>query len=284
MARRPRSLGGLAGTVAVTTAGALALGGWGGITPRTGRPASRSGALSASSPRLPARSGGLAALPAGRILRMSADALARQSSLAFAGSITETGERLAFRLRSTDRGRQVAGEIVVRTGSKAVGPVNFVALPGVLYLEAAAPYWRVALEKTPNAPSGPVAAAVVAKLAGKWIEITGSSASSFTSDFGGLTEPGKFAQSLLHGGGTLAKGRERVVRDRRVIPITSSKGGTVFVALAGEPLPVEFLGTRKLGARSVGVDVAIAYPRGLVITAPAGALTLAQILLSLAGA
>lgn len=270
MPHRSGSLARLAGTLAVTAAGAVALGGWGGG-------ASRPGGLAT-------RGGGLASLPAGRVLTLSAEALARQPSLAFAGSISETGERIVFRLRSTDRGRKVAGQLIVHTGDRAVGPVSFVALPGVLYLEAAAPYWRATLSKTPGAPSGSVATSVVARLAGRWIEITGKSASEFTSGFAGLTEAGKFAQSMLHGGGTLAKGPEHIVRDRRVLPITSSKGATVFVALSGEPLPVEFVGTRSLGSRAVHVTVAVAYPRNLVIAAPKGALTLAQIVLSLAGA
>lgn len=231
----------------------------------------------------PRAANGVASLPARAVLTKSAEALATVRTLAVDGSLRAGRESITFRVRSTRRGKAVAGTLTVRTGAKVIGPVSFVDLTSSLYLEAAAPFWRQEITASKRAPTTAEAVVLAAKLAGHWIEITGAEARSFSSGFGGLTQPGKFAQSLLSGSGTLTKKAPQLLDGRRVLPIASSEGATIFVALSGAPLPVEISGSSSLGSSSVSVVALIGYPSRLEIRAPAGALTLGAVALSLAG-
>lgn len=261
--------------------------------PHAARAAARAGAAALGAIALGAWSGhasagpraanGVGALPVAQVLSKSAQALAGVDALVVTGSLRLGPESVAFDVRSTARGRDVSGTITIRAAKKVVGPVRFVALTSSLYLEAAAPFWNQELSSSKTAPTGATASAIVARLAGHWIEITGARAKSFADGFGSLTEPGKFAQSLLSGSGTLVKGTPRSLRGQQVIPITSSKGGTIFVALDGPPLPIEINGSAPLGSSSVSAIAVMSYPSKLAIAAPAGALTLTQVEQSLRG-
>lgn len=254
------------GGVTAMSIGSLALAGFGG------RPA------------LTSHSGnGVGGLPAQQVLARSAKALAAVRTLVVDGSLRAGTESISFGVRSSERGKAVSGTLTVKNGTKVVGPVAFVDLTSALYLEAGVAFWRQEISSLKTAATGVSATQLAAKLAGHWIEITGSEASSFASGFGGLTEPGKFAQSLLSGSGKLVKGAPRVVRGRVVVPITSSEGATIFVALTGSPVPVEIAGSAALGSSSVSVTALISYPSRLSIVAPAGALTLAAVAQSIAG-
>ncbi len=257
----------LVGAAATATFGAIALGGWGVQ------------AVAAQH-----RATGIASLPASAILTRSAAALAHENAIAITGSMNLGPETIVLSVRSTSRGAKVAGDIDIKSGATNSGAVHFVDVGGNVYLEAAAPFWRQEMASSvSSAPAGAVETAVLSKLAGHWIEIGGAEAKSFSSGFGGLTEPGKFAQGLLTGNGKLTKGAPRVLRGRRVLPIASSAGGTIYVSLTGAPLPRGIVGTQIAGGKRVSADVAFSYPTSLAITPPSGALTLSQIVRSLLG-
>ena len=257
----------LVGAAATATFGAIALGGWGVQ------------AVAAQH-----RATGIASLPASAILTRSAAALAHENAIAITGSMNLGPETIVLSVRSTSRGAKVAGDIDIKSGATNSGAVHFVDVGGNVYLEAAAPFWRQEMASSvSSAPAGAVETAVLSKLAGHWIEIGGAEAKSFSSGFGGLTEPGKYAQGLLTGNGKLTKGAPRVLRGRRVLPIASSAGGTIYVSLSGAPLPRGIVGTQIAGGKRVSADVAFSYPTSLAITPPSGALTLSQIVRSLLG-
>ncbi|MCU1495827.1 MAG: hypothetical protein JWO62_3591 [Acidimicrobiaceae bacterium] len=255
--------------LAIATAaalGATTLGAWGGRPATTGRAGN-----------------GVGSLPANEVLAKAAQAVARENAIVVVGSLRLGTEAITFSVRSTERGADVSGSLTVRAGAKVVGPVKFIAFPSVLYLEAGTAFWRQAISSAKSAPTGATAAEIVAKLSDRWIKITGTQAKSFAAGFGGLTDPGKFAQSLLSGNGTLVKSTPRVVRGHEVLPITSSQGGTIYVDLTGPPVPIAISGKAALGSSSVAANAAMSYPTKLAITAPAGAVTLAAIDQSLAG-
>jgi hypothetical protein len=224
-----------------------------------------------------ARSGnGIGALNANEVLARSADALAKEKNLVVDGKLNYDKEAITFNVRSSGRGKDVAGTLTIRTGTQAIGPVTFVDLPSALYLRAGAPFWRAEIASIKSVSATAVNAAV-AKIAGRWIEVTGSEAATFSSSFGELTEPGKFAQSLLKGNGTLTKGAPKVLRDHLVLPIMTSDGATIFIALTGAPVPVEISGTSTVKASTVSLDALINTPARLAIKAPHGAETLASL-------
>jgi hypothetical protein len=227
---------------------------------------------------------GIAGLPATAILTRSAAALNHENTIAISGSMRLGNETIVLQISSTGRGKSVAGDIDIKTAGTNSGTVRFVDVGANVYLEAALPFWKQELASAGTGATGSsVAAVVLSKLAGRWIEISGSEASSFSSSFGGLTEPGKFAQSLLAGNGTLIKGAPRVLRGRRVLPISSSKGGTIYVSLTGAPLPIGIVGTQVAGGKTVTANVLFDYPATVTINPPSGAVTLSQIVKSLLG-
>ncbi len=227
---------------------------------------------------------GIAGLPATTILTRSAVALSHENAIAISGSMHLGNETIVLHVSSTGRGKSVAGNIDIQTGSTSSGTVRFVDVGANVYLEAALPFWKQELASAGAGSAGAgVAAAVLSKLTGRWIEISGAEASSFSSSFGGLTEPGKFAQSLLTSNGVLTKSAPRMLNGRRVLPISSSKGGTVYVSLAGAPLPVGIVGTQVAGGKRVAANVLFSYPATIAIAPPAGAATLSEIVKSLLG-
>ncbi|HUY29784.1 MAG TPA: hypothetical protein VMV02_02165 [Acidimicrobiales bacterium] len=236
-------------------------------------------AVATSGPALASPSGanGVGSLPAAKILARSARALAARTAIDVAGSIGIAGEGVSFDVRSAARGRDVAGTITTRAGGKVIGPIRFVALPGTVYLDAPAAFWRQAITSMKGAPTGAAATAAVSALSGTWIAVGGAQARTFTTGFGGLTEPGKFAQNLLSGAGSLAKHAPTIVRGQRAVPVVTGQGATIYVALDGAPLPIEVRGTVALGALSVSTVAAISYPATQHIVAPAGARSLAAV-------
>jgi hypothetical protein len=253
--------------IVATASTAIALGAWGG-QPATSRPHAGNG---------------VGALPASEILKKAASALASVGTLEVKGALHAGPEGINFSVKSTARGKDVSGTISIHTTTTSLGPVHFIAIGSVLYLEAAAAFWRQEITSGKNAPTGAALTTIVDKSAGRWIEITGAEAKSFASGFGDLTEPGKFAQSLLSGSDTWAKGTPTTRRGHQVLPIISSTSGTIYVSLTGAPLPMEIMGSVAIGTASVSTDVTIGYPASLAIAAPKGAVTFATIDQSSAG-
>jgi len=231
------------------------------------------GAAAASTPG----PNGIDALPPRAVLARSARALAAQSAVDVVGSIRLGSETVSFDLRSAARGRAVAGRITVRSGALVTGPVRFVVVRGVLYLDAPAAFWRQAIRAMRGAPGGATAAADIAALASRWISVGGAQASNFAAGFGGLTRPGELARSLVSGAEARHALPPTTVRGRRALPVTTASGATVYVALVGEPLPLEIRGSVSLGSAWVSAVAAVSYPAAQHVVAPAGALTVAQV-------
>jgi hypothetical protein len=90
---------------------------------------------------------------------------------------------------------------------------------------------------------------------------------------GGFTNPSVFAASLFQDTGTIKKGSPLALRGIRVLPLISSKGGTLNISMIGAPLPVEL--AKTAGGNSGKID--LNYPANLVVGAPPGACTIAQV-------
>jgi len=215
---------------------------------------------------------GIDSLTASQAIAASATALKAEPDILISGTITESGKSVGIDVEASHKGADAAGRI--DSQSKAigfVGTIGFVTLPGKLFIDGGAALWTQAF-----AGSG-LTAAQEAKLvhlvANHWVELTGSDAKSFAGGLGSLTDPAQLAAALTTGNGKLTKGAPTVVRHESVLPITSSKGGTLYLALDGPPVPVELISTIP----SKKADVTFEYPSTLSIHAPSHFETLAQI-------
>jgi len=214
-----------------------------------------------------------ASSPAALLARSEA-ALAKESVFTLTGSIEEGSARLGLHVESAGRGSTTDSTLTSSSNSIGfVGMIQVITKAGLSYLKGSAPFWSSALgsQGTPK---------LVSALADKWIQFPQAQAAELTKGFASLEDPGALAKGVLGSNSSkFAEGSPTTVHGTPVVPLISSGsgGGTLYVASHGAPLPIELVGT----ASQRGLLV-FGYPTSLSITAPAGALTEAQIAASLA--
>jgi hypothetical protein len=222
----------------------------------------------------PAVGNGIGSLTPAQALAASGRALAAVPNLVIDGTLTENGAALGLDVESESHGRDAAGTIVSKSGKMGfVGTVKFISLPNTLFLDGGPTFWKGILAGSTSGLTAAQRARLLGLIVHQWIELTRSDARSFAGDLGALVKPGQLAASLTSPNGTLSKGAAKVIRGVPALPIISSNGGTLWLALSGPPLPVELSGRNA----STSGALAFAYPATLAITAPANFKTLAQI-------
>ena len=107
---------------------------------------------------------------------------------------------------------------------------------------------------------------------GKWLKAS-STDGSFAS-FGQLTSIKSLIGSLPHGHGTLTKGSTSTLAGQPAIAVTSSKGGTMYVATTGKPYPLQV--SKTSGSQSGKVTFSD-YDKPFTITAPANSINIDQL-------
>jgi hypothetical protein len=107
---------------------------------------------------------------------------------------------------------------------------------------------------------------------GKWLKAS-STDGSFAS-FGQLTSIKSLIGSLPHGHGTLTKGSTSTLAGQPTIAVTSSKGGTMYVATTGKPYPLQV--SKNSGGQSGKVTFSD-YNKAFTITAPASSINIDQL-------
>lgn len=216
---------------------------------------------------------GIGSLSAKAALAESAKALGQVPNLVIAGTISQGTATLDLSVSSADHGAAAEGTLDSHAASLGFfGSVRFVTVGGSFYLNGGSTFWS----RIFAGESGLTAAErakVLAVIVNRWIELPGSEAKSMESDFSTFIKPAGFATELTHPGGTLSKGTPKVVHGVEALPIISSQGGTLWLSLSGQPLPLELTG----GSSSSHGDLTLSYPASLVVHAPAGAKTLTQI-------
>jgi hypothetical protein len=212
---------------------------------------------------------------ASELLAASARSLALRPTYSVVGRLRDGKTSIAIDLQSAARGAMAQG--VVTSSSKSigfVGTIHFVALDHKLFLNADAPFWRQFLTPSTTLSSAAATAAIDA-IRGRWIEIGGSAAASFSKGLGVFTDPRSFGASLFHGIGKVTEGRPTRVRGIPVIPVVSGTAGVIDIARTGSPLPIEISG--RDGSASSGV-LAFSYPARIVVAVPPHAESIEQLL------
>jgi DNA-binding beta-propeller fold protein YncE len=80
--------------------------------------------------------------------------------------------------------------------------------------------------------------------------------------------------SLTQGHGTLTKGASSTLGGQPVVAVTSSKGGTMYVATTGKPYPLE---VSKNSGGQTGKVTFSDYNKSFTITAPANSINIEQL-------
>jgi len=257
MSRPQRTTFAAAATGAIAGLACLILGAWGGTPGR-----STTGSL-----------------PAARIVRLSEVALAKQRTFVLAGTIRSGAAIIGLRLVSGDGG--AVSEGVLDSNAKSVGfvgTIRYIAVHGTFFVDAAAPFWGQFVTAGASLSSAQ-AAKIVAALSGRWIVLGPSYTKSLTHDLGALTSPRSVATGVLQNQGTVVKRKETMLHGVRALPLSSSGGGTLYVALDGPPLPLQISGS---GGGTSG-RIVFSYPKSVRIAPPRGARTLAQVTATVVG-
>lgn len=229
-----------------------------------------------------ATTGGVGALPPATAVAKAAAGVRRADTLVLTGKLRLATGTFAFDVSSASHGAAARGVFVSHSPSVGfVGRIDFVERRGAVYLHAGRPFWAKEVAKGAKSLTAVQKATAAHLLASHWIEMTGTSARAMEAGIGPLTRPSDFAAQLLSGRtlGRLRKGRLTHLRGKLVVPITSSKGGTLYVAARGPVRPVALV--TKTGAGHG--TVLFSYPAHLAVSAPARSRTVAQVVNAVAG-
>lgn len=189
-----------------------------------------------SSPAAPATNG-MENLDADAIAQASADALEQAGSFRVRGEgEDDDGSTIEVDLRYAD-------ENIQGTMSLSGTTLNLLAVDGVSYLKADGSFWEPFL--------GEEAAVVLPLLADKWVVMPGSQ--DLFDEFQ--------AEDLLTPEGELTKGEVTTVDGQQAIALESSTGGTLYVALTGEPYPIKLVNDdREMLFTEIGDEITIEAP------------------------
>ncbi|MDA8291046.1 MAG: hypothetical protein M0Z33_05115 [Actinomycetota bacterium] len=220
-------------------------------------------------PALGATPAPTASLPAATIVKESEAALTAARTFTLSGTIREASATLTVEVASADGGAEARGVLDSSSASAGfLGRFAYITIRKTSYIRAGAPFWRQAVGTGAGLTAAQAAKAATA-LANRWIAF-GASYGNF--GVGTLTDPRSLANGIFANVGSVRKGRPTTVRGVHAIPIVSTKGGTLYVALDGPPLPIELSGTSG-GASG---HVVFGYPKTVRVNAPTGARTLVQ--------
>lgn len=107
---------------------------------------------------------------------------------------------------------------------------------------------------------------------GKWLKAPSSNKE--LAQLGSLTDLHKLIGTALAGHGALTKGSTATVNGQKTIAVRdATKGGTLYVALSGQPLPVQISKTGNEAGQINFED----WNKPVSIQAPAGAIDLSQL-------
>jgi hypothetical protein len=195
-----------------------------------------------------ATSNGVADLPAKEILARAQQALGRASSVHIKGGGSSEGQQFAIDMRY---GAEGAVGSMTTNGQT----IELLRVGQTVYLKGTEAFWRSIGGN-----------AVAELLKGRYLKVPAT-----TPDFAELssfTDLKKNAQELLKPDGEVSKGGRRTVHGVQAIGLVDSKdGGTLYIALQGEPYPLQAVPGAKAKNDSGSLDFDYGAP--VKVTAPA---------------
>lgn len=204
-------------------------------------------------------------LTAPQLLTHAAQAFLTVPEFVLSGTVTESGATIGLDVQSMQKGALIRATLTSNSSKNGfVGTVGLIDIGTQSYLKGSRSFWLSAIGGTTPAQKAS-AAKVTNELESKWVLLSGSEGKPIIAAFASFTEPGKLAQALLHGNGTLTKAAVTKYDGREAIPVEASNSGTIYVAEQGAPLP--------LGLSGNGASIAFSYPNDLRIIAPANPLS-----------
>jgi hypothetical protein len=189
---------------------------------------------------------GVASKSPSQILQTALSSLRSATSVTVVGTVTESGQQT-----SVDGVFYANGDFDGSVGIKG-STVKLVKIGQTDYINAPEAFWN----------TEGVTGSTATRLANKWFSTPNS-----TADINDLSI-GSLADSLSSGAGTVSAGTTSTIDGQAAVSITSSKGGTLWVATTGTPYPIALTGT---GSGEVGNITFSNWNGSATPTAPTGA-------------
>ncbi len=185
-----------------------------------------------------------------QILEATKEAASKASSVHIQGSIVTSGKPIALDM-----------ELLAGKGGKGMisqegFTIQLVQVNGAVYINGSAAFYKHV--------SGSAAATL---LQGKWLKAPANSGE--LASLAELTDLSKLIDTALADHGTLTKGGTTTVQGQKAVELKdTSKGGTLYVAAAGQPFPLQI---EKTGAEK-GRVVFSRWNQPVTLQAPANAI------------
>lgn len=227
----------------------------------------------ASGPALGAAAGASGVPSAPQVMAQAVKALASAPAFTLSGYVVQGTSRYGIDLRSKAKGAEASGSLFLGSTKPGVPAqsFSFIELGSKVYLKANPLFW--------TKEAGSLPAPVLKVIGAHWIVMSGASAKGITSSFASFTDAAGLAKEIFGGSGIDAVRFGPVTTSHGVrvrALVDASQSATMYVPATGAPLPLEIVGKK---ARNGG-DLTFGYPASLTITAPAGAVTIEQLVLS----
>lgn len=227
----------------------------------------------AAGPALGATAGASGAPSASQVMGQAVKALASAPGFTLSGNVVQGTSRYTLEVRSKAKGAAASGSLSLGSTKPGVPTqvFSFVELGSKVYLKANPLFW--------TKEAGSLPAPVLKVIGAHWIVMSGASAKGITSGFANFTDAAGLARGIFAGSGS-DKVRFGPVTTRHGVRVRAlvdaSQSATMYVSATGAPLPLEIVGKQPHN----GGDLTFGYPASLAITAPAGAVTIQQLVVS----
>jgi hypothetical protein len=201
----------------------------------------------------------------------SKDGLASKSAteiVAAAARATEAASSVHIVGQQSSGGMPVTLDLYLQSGKGGQGMISekgltfeVIVLNGTTYIKGPSSFYKQ------------IAGNAAARLfQGKWLKAPSSNKE--LAQLGSLTDLHKLIGAALTGHEALARGSTATVNGQKAIAVRdTTKGGTLYVALGGQPLPLEI---SKTGSEAVQMSFED-WNKPVSIQAPAGAIDLSQL-------
>jgi hypothetical protein len=190
-----------------------------------------------------------------QILQASKEAASKASSVHIKGTIDSEGKPVSLDMQL------LAGKGGKGTISQEGFTIKLVQVSGAVYINGSGAFYEHV---------GGAAAAQL--LQGKWLKAPAKSGE--LASLAELTNLSKLIDTALADHGTLAKGSTTTIEGQKAIALNdTTKGGTLYVATAGTPYPLQIT---KAG-KETGKVVLSRWNQPVTLTAPAGAIDISKL-------
>ncbi|MGD0083426.1 MAG: hypothetical protein ABSD78_09555 [Acidimicrobiales bacterium] len=157
------------------------------------------------------------------------------------------------------------------------GSTQYITIGGTTYVNAGSVFWKSLFGKQ-TATAVHLEAELLPKIVNQWVSLPATSTDNVYKDSLGLSEPKVFvADTITSAKGTLSNAGNQSLNGAGGVQINSTTGAKILVAAGGPALPLAVSDSETKSSGSFALNLAISYPTGVTVAAPAHSVSLSAI-------